>query len=206
MQLEQIRQAVRGHEAEMILPEHPRFTAVLIPLVEVDGELHVLFQVRSRNVDQPGEVSFPGGHVEPGESPAEAAVREACEELLLRPEQVELLAPMHRLADRGSLVIDSFLGVLHGYEGSFLPEEVERVFTLPLSFFFEQAPETYRAALRFEPPESFPFALIPGGRDYPFIPVPRRMYFYRTEPVIWGLTADLLSHCIDCLREKCFNG
>ena len=139
--------------------------------------------------------------LEPGETAVQAAVREACEELLLRPEQVELLAPMHRLADRGSLVIDSFLGVLHGYEGSFLPEEVARVFTLPLSFFLEQPPETYKAVLRFEPPEGFPYALIPGGRDYPFIPVPRRMYFYRTEPVIWGLTADLLSHCIDCLRK-----
>ena len=202
MKLEQIRQAVRGHETEMILPGQPRFTAVLIPLVEVDGALHVLFQVRSQSVDQPGEVSFPGGHVEPGESAAEAAVREACEELLLRPAQVELLAPMHRLADRGSLIIDSFLGVLHSYEGSFLDEEVERVFTLPLSFFLETPPEIYDTALRFEPPEDFPFALIPGGRDYPFFPVARRMYFYRTDPVIWGLTADLLSHCIDTLRER----
>ena len=201
MKLETIRQAVRGHEAELILPPHPRFTAVLIPLVEIGGALHVLFQVRSQSVDQPGEVSFPGGHVEAGETAAEAAVREACEELLLRPEQVELLAPMHRLADRGTLIIDSFLGVLHDYEGSYLSEEVARVFTVPLSFFLEQPPEIYDTRLRFDPPEDFPFALIPGGRDYPFFPVPRRMYFYRTEPVIWGLTADLLSHCADVLRE-----
>ena len=80
MKLEQIRQAVHGHEAEMILPEHPRFTAVLIPLVERGGELQVLCQVRSQSVDPPGEVSFPGGHVEPGESAAETAVREACED------------------------------------------------------------------------------------------------------------------------------
>lgn len=202
MKLDNIRQAVRGHEAELILPARTRFTAVLIPLVEVDGALHVLFQVRSQSVDQPGEVSFPGGHVEPGETAAEAAVREACEELLVTPEQVELLAPMHRLADRGSLIIDSFLGVLHDYTGSFLAEEVACVFTVPLSYFLEQPAETYDTPLRFDPPEDFPYELIPGGRDYPFFPVPRRMYFYRTDPVIWGLTADLLSHCADYLRDR----
>jgi len=42
--------------------------AVLIPIIEVDGKDHILFEVRSQNITQPGEVSFPGGRVEMGET------------------------------------------------------------------------------------------------------------------------------------------
>ena len=83
MDLQAIRAAVRGHGQELILPENTVYTAVLIPLVEKEGQLHVLFELRSANVAQGGEVSFPGGHLEPGEDAAQAVVREACEELLV---------------------------------------------------------------------------------------------------------------------------
>ncbi len=202
MNLEQIKETVMGHEQELILPDSPRFTAVLIPLVEVDGKIQVLFQVRSEKVDQPGEVSFPGGHVEPGETAKEAAIRETCEELLVKPEQVEVLAPMHRLADRGKLVIDSFLGVVHDYRGSFLTEEVARVFTVPLDWLLENEPEVYTAEMEVCPGESFPYELIPGGRDYPFIRAPRRFFFFHTEEIIWGLTGELLYRATELLRRN----
>ena len=51
--------------------------AVLAPLVRVDGETHLLFEVRALHMRrQPGEVCFPGGQIEEGETPLEAAVRE----------------------------------------------------------------------------------------------------------------------------------
>ena len=46
MNLNQIKKAVMGYEPEIILPDAPRFTAVLIPLVEIDGEIHVVFEIR----------------------------------------------------------------------------------------------------------------------------------------------------------------
>ncbi len=200
MNLEQIKAAVSGHETEVILPERPRFTAVMIPLIEVLGQWHVLFQVRSDTVDQPGEVSFPGGHVEPGETAWQAAVRETCEELLVSPEQVEVLAPMHRMADRGRLVIDSFLGVVHDYQGSFLAEEVSRVFIVPLQRLMNRDAEIYEGEAVLRLGDNFPWELIPGGRNYPFIRVPRRFYFFREEEVIWGITGELLYQAIRVLK------
>lgn len=202
MNLNQIKAAVNGHELEVILPDHPRLTAVMIPLVEVNGEWHVLFQVRSDAVDQPGEVSFPGGHLEPGETAGQAAVRETCEELLVAPEQVELLAPMHRMADRGRLVIDSFLGVVHDYRGTYLKEEVARVFTVPLKRLLEKEPDIYEIPMKLSLGDDFPWELIPGGKNYPFVRVPRRFYFYHEEEIIWGITGELLYQAVRLLKEN----
>lgn len=59
-----------------------RRAAVLLPIAVVDGEASVVFSVRSGMVStHQHQVSFPGGHVEPGESPFDAAFREASEEL-----------------------------------------------------------------------------------------------------------------------------
>ena len=56
--------------------------AVLVPLVERDGEVYVLYEVRAATMRrQPGEVCFPGGHIEGDESPENCAVRETWEEL-----------------------------------------------------------------------------------------------------------------------------
>ena len=202
MDLNTLQAHIKDHAQELLLPENPIFTAVLIPLVEKDGQLQVLFEVRSADIEQGGEVSFPGGHVEPGEQARDSARREVCEELLLRPEQVEILAPMHRMTDRGRLIIDSFVGILHDYEGSFSVEEVERVFTVPLDWLLENPPEIYRSELEFQLGEDFPYELIPGGRNYPFFRPLRRFFFYRREEaVIWGMTADLLYHFIEVLKS-----
>ena len=55
--------------------------AVLCPLVERPDGLHLLFEVRSAGVSQSGETCFPGGQMEPGETPADCALRETEEEL-----------------------------------------------------------------------------------------------------------------------------
>jgi 8-oxo-dGTP pyrophosphatase MutT (NUDIX family) len=62
--------------------------AVLIPWVKTESGDALLFEVRSQKVRQPGEVCFPGGRVEPGETAIEAAVRETCEELGITADEV----------------------------------------------------------------------------------------------------------------------
>jgi 8-oxo-dGTP pyrophosphatase MutT (NUDIX family) len=62
--------------------------AVLIPWVKTESGDALLFEVRSQKVRQPGEVCFPGGRVEPGETAVEAAVRETCEELGITADEV----------------------------------------------------------------------------------------------------------------------
>ena len=59
-----------------------RNAAILLPLVTVDGRDALLFEVRSKRLEmQPGEICFPGGRIESGETPERAALRELWEEL-----------------------------------------------------------------------------------------------------------------------------
>ena len=200
MNIDYIRNAFHGHQCEPIR-EFPIIRAsVLLPFVETDGEPSILFEERNANIPQGGEVCFPGGHVEDGETPEDTALRETAEELQLEPEQIELIAPLHVLAGARGREIHSFLGVLHDYKGAWEAAEVSRTITVPLSWFRGNPPEIYKTRLLVSAGEDFPYELIPGGRDYPFAVGQENVYFYRTpEGVIWGLTAKLLYHFLELL-------
>ncbi|MBQ2617853.1 MAG: CoA pyrophosphatase, partial [Oscillospiraceae bacterium] len=66
MDLTELKTRLGGHEAELIRPPRTLLAAVLVPLLERDGALHVLFEQRDAHIMQGGEICFPGGHVEPG--------------------------------------------------------------------------------------------------------------------------------------------
>lgn len=200
MELRDMRARFSGRNCEPIRDFPPLRAAVLVPLLERGGELSVLFEERNADIPQGGEICFPGGHVEEGESPEQAALRETSEELLLGRDQVELLAPLHLLSGERGREVYSFLGVLHGYADTWQPDEVSRTFSIPLRWFREHPPEIAECKTVLAAGEDFPFELIPGGRDYPFAAGRQRMYFYRApQGVIWGLTAKLLYHFIGLL-------
>ena len=81
-----------------VAPAGDRLAAVLVPLIE-GAEPALIFTVRAAGLSRhAGEISFPGGIVDPGESPAEAALREAHEEIGLDPSALEVLGalpPVH---------------------------------------------------------------------------------------------------------------
>lgn len=59
--------------------------AVLIPLIENQGQWEVIYELRAMDMKtQPGEVSFPGGGLEPKETFMKAAIRETVEELKIK--------------------------------------------------------------------------------------------------------------------------
>ena len=202
MDLELIRSSLRNHSCETIWESSPLRAAVLIPLVETQDGLSVLFEERNADIPQGGEICFPGGHIEGGETPEEAALRETTEELLLDRQQIELIAPLHFLPGERGREIYSFLGILHNYRGTWETDEVSRVFPVPLSWFPCNPPEIHECKTMVMPGESFPYELIPGGRDYPFAVGRQRMFFYRRpEGIIWGLTAKLLYHFLRLLDQ-----
>ena len=167
--------------------------AVLLPLLDVDGERHLLFEHRSKTIEvQPGEVSFPGGMHEEGESIEETAVRETAEELLLAPAQIKVVGALDPVPGVGRIVYP-FVGALSSYEGTYSKEEVDHVFTVPLAFLKAYVPRASYTETVIRPAPDFPYELIPGGRDYPWHTGRTPVYFYEYgDEMIWGLTARIL--------------
>lgn len=118
--------------------------AVLVALV-LDPEPHVLLTVRNRRLSRhAGQVALPGGRAEPDEPfPVATALREAREEVGLKPEQVELLGLLDRFDTITGFRISPVVAAVHGpAEWQACPLEVAQIFTLPLVRVLD--PESYR--------------------------------------------------------------
>ena len=112
-----------------------RLAAVLAPLVETP-EPSLIFTVRSDALSRhPGEVSFPGGLVDEGESPADAARREAFEEIGLDPALPQLvgaLPPVHTYVS--AILVIPFVGLLQLPPDLFAAEaEIKEILRVPLA-------------------------------------------------------------------------
>ena len=172
--------------------------AVFIPIIEVDGKDHILLEVRSQHIAQPGEVSFPGGRVEEGEDFKDAAIRETMEELLLDREDIEYMGYSSMIFNSSYRHVKAFYGRINkNIEEIKYNEEVESVFAVDIDYLKENRPIMYTAPYKMEFPDDFPFHKIPKGRDYKFSTGYYELYFYETSPVIWGLTAKLLKNFIE---------
>ena len=112
-----------------------RRAAVLVPLLEKDGAVHVLLTRRQDDLrHHAGQVSFPGGRLEPGEASREAALREAQEEIGLDPAHVDVLGRL----DETLVLVSAFrltpwVGVVpHPYPYVPHPGEVEEILVVGL--------------------------------------------------------------------------
>lgn len=179
-------------------------SAVFIPIVMTDDEPAILYEVRAATLHhQPNEVSFPGGGIEAGETPETAAIRETCEELLVKPAQIEMIAPLDGENGPTGAPIWPHIGVLHDYKGTFSTDEVDHVFTVPVSWLLNTKPDRYWTTLVTVPDDDFPFDLIPGGKNYPFRKKRHQILFYkRPEAVIWGVTAQLTYSAVTLFKKE----
>ena len=202
MNISELHDNFRDHEMERIRAKKARDAAVLIPLVEDDdGKAAVLFEVRSRRIIQGGEVCFPGGRVEKGETPAEAAVREAREELKLEASDITLIAPMFSMNGISDSSIYSYLGSIANYRHTYSEDEVDSIFTVGIDELLKMQPKYSCADFVFGQPEDFHYELVPGGRDYSWSKRIKDYYFYETEHgVIWGMTGEILHSFIESIR------
>ncbi len=142
-----------GASPEMISRVRASFSAarvpaaVLVPLVERASGLTVLLTQRAETLkDHAGQISFPGGRIEPGDADAwQAALREAYEEIGLAPDLVEFAGylPDHHVIT-GFRVTPVVGFVNPDYELRIAEAEVHDVFEVPLDFILDAANHTSR--------------------------------------------------------------
>ena len=177
-----------------------RSYAVLVPLVEREDGLHLLFEVRAPQLRQGGEVCFPGGRMEPGETVPGCALRETEEELSIPRSAVALLGRPDFICNQRGFLLQPVLGLVSPEGLAALrpsPAEVAEVFTAPLAFFRETEPELWRYELVPRVPEDFPYEPVGIPRDYPWnhgwVELP--IWHYQGHAV-WGMTARLVRDLI----------
>ncbi len=195
MHMKMIEQ-LRGRVPTLIGIEEYKKSAVVIPLIKKkDGSYDVLFQVRSGKLKrQPGEICFPGGGREANETLEQTAVREICEEMLIKPKQVEIIAAMDVLVTPNMLV-HPYLAILKDYKGTYSEAEVAEVFTVPLSFFMKNKPEIYynESKVVITDDTNLPFDRIPNGINYRWAVGRYPVMFYDYKGYnIWGMTARIM--------------
>jgi len=168
----------RGLEPAERLARHRdgvrRGAAVLMPIFELDGELHVVYIRRSDHVESHrGQVAFPGGRVEPADKTLlHTALREAQEEVGIDPAEVEILGAIDGAFARVSEIhVTPFVGVIPATSGLRAdPKEVAAIFFVPMDALQN---ESYRGTYRFQRESGV-------VTEHPAI-------FYNDQ-VIWGLT------------------
>ena len=130
-------------------PKHPTPAAVLVPLVERDDGLTVLLTERASHLkNHAGQISFPGGRLEPeDEGPRAAALRETQEEIGLDPSFVSVVGylPDHVIIS-GFLVTPVVAFVRPGFELALDAQEVQSTFEAPIDYLFDDT--NYRTRKR----------------------------------------------------------
>ncbi len=180
--------------------------AVLLPVVEKEGELHVLYELRARHMEvQPGEICFPGGKKEPGETPKECALRETWEEIGVPADKIRVISQLDMMVNYSNVAMYAFLGILEESALDRLklnPDEVEEVFLVPLKWLMENEPETYWTKVAPQPPEDFPYTEVTGGEPYKWrhgkAPVP--VYKAYDGKVIWGFTGRITRRFVEIIK------
>ena len=180
-----------------------RAYAVLCPLLEGADGLELLYEVRAAGIRQGGEVCFPGGRMEDGETPSQCALRETEEELSIPRAYITPLGNMDFICNQRGFLLYPVPAFLQADGLKFLkasPAEVAETFTVPLSFFRETPPRVYSYELTPRPPADFPYEEIGISPDYPWasgrVEVP--VWRWRGRAV-WGMTARITNALVNAL-------
>jgi peroxisomal coenzyme A diphosphatase NUDT7 len=204
MDLSNVFKKMQGHTPNILGHKELNQYAVLLPLVEINNETHVLFEVRSLNLRrQPGEICFPGGRIEQDDADqSQCAIRETSEELGIRESDIENVTPLDYMLNIASTIIYPYVGTIKTFDKIIPnPLEVAEVFTVPLTYFLKTKPEVYKIDIKIVPEKDFPLDLLIGGENYKWQTQQIDEYFYQYNgKVIWGLTAKILVHFLSILK------
>lgn len=135
--LDEVRRRLAGRPPHLLVDPPPewRSAGVLVPLLTRPEGLHLVFIRRGSQVTHhKGQIAFPGGLREPGDvSLQHTALREAVEEIALRPEGVEILGRLDDVWTPSRFVLSSFVASVPPPQ-QFHPQavEVDEIFEVPL--------------------------------------------------------------------------
>lgn len=165
-------------------PQAPLLPAgVLVPLVDRPEGLTILLTRRTTHLSaHAGQISFPGGRVDPGDADAvAAALRETEEEVGLTPDRIEILGRLDTYHVRTGFEVTPVVGLLRPpFELVLDAFEVAEAFEVPLGFILD--PANHQRQSRSE-----------NGQERQFWAMPYGKYF------IWGATAGMLINLYEIL-------
>ncbi|NYT35284.1 CoA pyrophosphatase [Allopusillimonas soli] len=167
----------RSFQADAMRGKDLRQAAVFFPLLQRQDGLHVLFTERASHLsNHAGQVSFPGGRIEPTDKDViAAALRETHEEIGVGAEFIQLIGTQPAFLTSTRFTMKPVIGViLPGYTLAPDPSEVAEVFEVPLSVLMD----TRRHRLH--------RASLPGGGHRFYFSITWQSHF------IWGATAALI--------------
>lgn len=194
-------------------------TSILVALIKIDGEYNFLFEVRAKDIRQGGEISFPGGafDTEKDKNFKDTAIRETVEELGIKENSIKILGSLGTLVNVSGITLDCYVGVIKHdsiNNMNFNKDEVERLFTLPVSFFQEVKPKEYSARVVLEPSyideKGEEIVLLPAKE----LNLPKRyheswgyysrsFWLFETEyGPIWGMTATVIIEFLKQLSKS----
>lgn len=164
--------------------------SVLVPFVEKNGEINILLTNRSKDLeDHAGQVSFPGGRIDPKDlSPVDTAIRESYEEVGLKSKNLNILGCLDVYQTGTGFRIMPILAIVNNQkEFDVNQNEVDSIFFLPLNFLMNS--ENHSREIK---------SFIQGNStyDYDF-----NVIQYK-DNYIWGATAAMLLNLYEVLINK----
>jgi len=197
--------------AVSVIPAAPRYdartatgrklAAVLVPVYDGPAGPSLLLLRRTTTINHPGQVAFPGGRPEPGDTNLlSTALREAHEELGIDPAVVRIVGELPLVETLTSnYAISAFVGSL-GSRPQLRPQpsEVAAILDVPIA-------ELLKDGLPLEEDWPLPLPGVPPSPSQPGFggaPATRRIRFYPWgEDKIWGATARMLEHFAAAIRS-----
>ncbi|MFT7178173.1 MAG: 8-oxo-dGTP pyrophosphatase MutT (NUDIX family) [Oceanospirillaceae bacterium] len=181
-----IAKKLAQHQPRTLTSQLQKSAAVLLAITDDKDNPEVILTRRSLLMPtHKGQVAFPGGKAEDDDADLVAtALREAYEEVALKPQSVIVVGQMGQVLSRQGFLVTPIVGVVPAaVVNQLIPnlDELDRIFTVPLSFFIDTKPVM----------DALP--IIAGVKQVPS--------FYYDEYRIWGMTAFILAEFVNLVYD-----